>query len=134
MAKKSDASQHNRFRPDRSKDTDEVPWGGFIDIRLTEEMKQEFARWLNAEPSAVWEEFVETLGQGLKFSLSWDKENECFVASFVGSSGSLSGWRYALTARSDIWEKAIHLLVFKHVVLLEKDWGRFKPRTFGVEI
>jgi hypothetical protein len=83
----------------------------------------------------MWNLFTDTLAQGVRFSLSWDADNDCFTAAFTASVTSMEGRRCSLTARADAWETAVYLLVWKHVFLMEGDWGNYRPRTgFKAEV
>lgn len=108
---------------------DEVVWGGFINIRLTDENKADFERWFIAEQIRIWQYVEDALAQNLKISFSWDSENECYISSFIGAGVDGSNERYCLPARSNRLDESIALLVYKHVVICDCDWGGYMPRT-----
>jgi hypothetical protein len=110
---------------------EEYDWGGFIDARLTEEDKKMFADWHKQLGTAVWISFSDYLSGGLKASLSYDAQGDFFVATFTGAGIPLIGidLRCCLTARAPEWETAVALLIFKHEVMAQKDWGTYKPKT-----
>lgn len=105
----------------------EVEWGGFVNVRMSEEDKAKYHAWVTGEGSDFWVRLEDYLSQGMKYGLSWDGENDCFIATFTGCGVSSSASRYCLTARSDRFEDATALLVFKHAVMANEDWGTYNP-------
>jgi len=123
-------SNDNRFvsrNSDGSNSKTEILWGGYIDVRIDDTLKEDFNVWWEANSSDVWSWLIDCTIKGLKFGLSWDAENDCFVASLNGQGFVGDARRFSLTARADRPDKAYALLAFKHYVLLDQDWGNFKP-------
>src|SRR4051812_22794488 len=58
----------------------DLDWGGWIDIRMTDELKDAFTKWFEASGNLFWALLEEILADGLKASCSWDATNNCFVA------------------------------------------------------
>lgn len=106
-------------------------WGGFLELRLTDEEKAAFAVYERDHPEDVWIKLQEWVMRGLKFSLSYDKSGDYYTATFTGSGVELVGMeqRFCLTARAPEWQQAVFLLVFKHTVLAKGDWSKYRPRT-----
>jgi hypothetical protein len=104
----------------------DIPFGGFIDVRLTPEQRAEFTDWCNADQLTFLDD---VLGDEIKVGLSYDPDNETYQANLTSVKHAGSGMRVILTARAGTWEKAILLALYKHFVLLEGDWGRFRPST-----
>jgi len=102
-------------------------WGGYIDVRMTGDEKELFAAWWEANGSEVFNWVIDILPTGLKLGLMWDGENQCYVASLNGKGVSGQEKRYTLTARSGKFDEAFALLCYKHYILLEQDWGNWKP-------
>jgi len=104
-------------------------WGGFINVRIDAETKEQYKAWLEGEGQSYWKYLEDLLAEGLKFGLSWDAENNCYIATLVGFGCLVDDFRYCLNSRSDISGDATALLVFKHEVLARGDWSSYKPRS-----
>lgn len=116
--------------PDFAPPDPKSEWGGFVDIRLTEDQKAQYKHWQeNGAREGMWLLFTDILAIGVRFSLSWDLDNDCFTAAFTASIPSMGDRRYSLTARAGTWETAVYLLVWKHEFLMEGDWTNYRPRT-----
>jgi hypothetical protein len=109
--------------------SDEVVWGGFIDLRLNDADREAYNAWTSDNEIDLWALFDDCLGKGLKYSCSWDSENECYVSTFTATLELSIKYRYVLTSRSSSWERSLFLLLFKHYVLLKENWATFKPST-----
>lgn len=110
---------------------DNVNWGGFLDIRLTEDQKAAFHLWHRERGEDIWTEFAEIVATGLKFGLSYDAAGDFYTATFTGFGEQVIGLRdrYCMTARAPQWPTALALLVYKHLVIAEGDWGNYRPTT-----
>lgn len=107
-----------------------APWGGFINMRLDEDQKAEFYEWLIDAAAHVESEMDDMLASGLKVSLAYDWDNQCFVCSVTGSLvGSDRESRYSSTSRASTRHEAFALTVWKHHRLVEGDYGNYAPRT-----
>lgn len=118
----SGKSEKVRSQPRKSDKSDE--WAGFVPLDLSQEGKADFLGWFEQDTTMVWRMIEDALAEGLKFSLSYDLANQCFVASLSGRPdvGGVIEFNAILTARSgESWE-AIALVVYKHVVLLKGEW------------
>jgi len=112
----------------------EVEWGGFINLKLDVEQKAEFADWTQGDGAKAWAYLCDSVSEGLKYGLSYDSENMCFVATYTGQGVVADERRYCLTARGSTMESATALLVYKDAVMLEKDWGRYRPSNGMAEV
>jgi hypothetical protein len=130
-AKKTGKTDAQEIKPGKyaPRESGEVDWGGFINVPIDDATKEVYASWLEAEGQYYWMMLSDTLAEGMKYSLAWDAENGCFIASFTGCAVSVSASRFCMTARSDSLEDATSLLVFKHYVMAQGDWGSYRPRT-----
>jgi len=106
----------------------EVDWLGYVNVNLTAEQKEDYSAWVVSEDVGYWEAFEDAVAEGLKFGLSWDAGNSCYIATFTGCGCVGINKRCCLTARSGQYLDAIALLVFKHVVLAGGDWSSYRPR------
>lgn len=107
----------------------EARWGGFINIRLSDEQKEEFHGWMEANKAHIAGYLDDHLADGVKFGASYDRENECTVVTYTGALVANSNERYCCTSRAGSLDVAIALAVWKHEVLAQGDYGGFSPRT-----
>lgn len=120
---KKEVEQGRYFLPN------DAPWGGFINLRVTDEQKDHFAIWFDANRSLIDSSLEDTLSEGMRFGLAYDAENECFIATFTGKGVASIGQRYCLTSRAGTIPESIALLLWKHWILCDGDWGDFNVRT-----
>lgn len=108
----------------------EAPWGGFINIRLTEPQVEQYRAWETEFSSDAARLLDEMLGAGVKVSLSYDAEHEAYVIAVTGALCSFAATdRYTSTSRAGTLPEAIALTVWKHFWLVEGDYGNYKPRN-----
>ena len=104
-------------------------WGGYIDIRLDSAGKELFKSWWESYPDEQFNYLIDAGLQGFKCSISWDKENDCWVVAYTGKGVEGDHKRYSLTARAgEVWE-AIALLNFKNRIMMEGNWGNYRPNN-----
>jgi hypothetical protein len=117
----------------------EDEWGGFVPLNVSEGEKEVFQQWWSDNPTEVRRVLDDALGAGLKFTLTFDGSNQCYIASLTGRPDP-SGERAftcCLSARGGTFEEAIAVLTFKHDHLLQTDWWALvnepkrKYNTFG---
>lgn len=107
----------------------EAVWGGFINIRLEDEQRELFEAWYVENSAHVGVDLDDLLAEGVKFGLSYDKENECYVATIMGALVGGSNERYVLTSRAGTVNDTIGLAVWKFSVLAGGDCGNYAPKT-----
>jgi hypothetical protein len=117
-----------------SSQSSELEWGGFVNLKLTEDEKVDFVGWIDGDGAKFWADLVDIISSGFKYGVSWDGENSCFVATLTGQGVVGDERRFCLTARGGTMEKATALLVYKDSVMLSSDWGRYKPSTGHAEV
>jgi hypothetical protein len=110
-------------------------WGGFIDVRMEEQDKADFRVWSEQNGEQVWIDFLDLLGSGFKFGLSYDRQGDFYLATFTAHGRELIGLedRYCLTARAPNWETALALLVFKHLIMTGGNWGAYRPKQRQID-
>lgn len=110
----------------------DAPWGGFVNIRLTDDQHDEFFSWEEANREFVSGYFDEMLGAGIKASFSYDASNECYILAVTGAlMGSTPGSRFCSTSRAATLVQVMALTVWKHVVLSRGDYGNYRPKGGG---
>lgn len=107
----------------------DAPWGGFINIRLTDEQKDEFSSWYEENSEHVGSYFEEIIGAGIKASFSYDAEHECCVLAVTGALVSTTpGSRFCSTSRAATLADVTALTVWKHLVMARGDYGNYRPK------
>lgn len=107
----------------------EAAWGGFVNIRLDDEQKNEFYVWCEANVAHYHALFADMLGEGLKASFTFDAEHGAFILALTGAlMGSAPYERFCSTSRAGSLDEVIALTVWKHVELTEGDYGNYRPR------
>lgn len=107
----------------------EAPWGGYVNLRVSEDERQDFDDWTVEEAASLGRYLETATVEGLKLSVTYDAENSSYIATFTGAGCHGDKARYCLTARSSDLTEAINLLLYKHLVLLDGDWGAYAPST-----
>lgn len=117
------------FQPHSFRLGDDAQWGGFVNIRLSDDDKANFSAWYgeNAAQSGVI--LDELLAAGMKVSLSYDMANACYICSFTGRLMSFSDERFVMTTRAGTLNEVLALACWKHVCLVKGDYDRwlYKP-------
>lgn len=132
-AKKSgDESPLKSPQPPRAVPAD-ADWGGYVNIRLSDDEKEAARLWIRENQVEVMQHLSDDLWDGFKFSLTADQPNQSFIATYTGSGWSGSKLRCALSARGATWFEALALLIWKHHVYAEKDWGQFRSNGTKVD-
>ena len=108
-------------------------WGGFVPLNLVEEDKEEFADWWADNPGEVRTQLDDALAAGLKFTVSFDGGNSCYIASLTGRPDSVGmrAFTCCLSARSGTFDEAVALLIYKHSALLQGDWWELVNQPKG---
>lgn len=104
-----------------NKKQSESGWVGFVDVTLTSKEKELFGAW-DMQGDDLWVMLVDAMTHGHKVSLSYNRQNETFGASFTGTDPDGSNKGFTLSAFAADWYTAVRVLVFKHAVLLDFDW------------
>lgn len=105
----------------------EIQWGGFIDVKLDADDKSAFQTFETS--TWQWTYLEDVLADEIKLSLSYDEDNDTYLATLTSVKHAGPNMRCVLTSRADSWERAVMLAIFKHTELLEGDWGRFRPSS-----
>lgn len=103
-------------------------WRGFVDVKLTSEEKDAYVKW-DIHDDDLWLLLVDAITAGHKLSVTFNKQNDQFVASFTGQTDTGDNEGYTLSAYAKTWYDAVRVLCFKHAVLLEGSWDRAAERT-----
>lgn len=110
-----------------NKKVTENGWIGFVDVTLTSDEKELFGAW-DIHDEDLWLLLVDAMVGGHKVSLSYNKQNETFGASFTGVSPDGENKGYTLSAFAADWYTAVRVLMFKHSVILHGVWENARQR------
>lgn len=103
-------------------------WKGFIQCTLSAEQKEAYAAW-DIQDADVWDGLASYGEKGYKFTLTYNKQNSNWTATYVGSddAGKNAGW--AVTAFAADPYNAARVLLFKVSAVLPDDWTKYKPQA-----
>ena len=108
---------------------DKAEWGGFINIRLSDDQKEDFFKWYEENPVGAGAMLDDLLALGAKVTLAFDARNECFIVSVTGALLADSpGVRFVSTSRASTMTEVVALTVWKHFLLVRGDYGNYRPR------
>jgi len=108
--------------------TDDAEWGGFINIRLSDEQKAAYHLWATQSDGEVPNLFNDLLGWGMRVGFSYDRENECFICTLTGRLCQSSESRFVMTTRAGTFNEVLCLAMWKHYILARGDYDSFMPR------
>jgi len=108
---------------------EDAPWRGFLNIKLDDDHKVAFAAWLEAYPDEPTRIFHDLLGEGAKLGFSYDRVNQCYIATLTGALLEGDTGRYVMTTRAGTWWESLALTCWKHAELAHGDYGDFLPRS-----
>jgi len=101
----------------------DAPWYGFANVSLNEGDKVAFYAWLEENRAHYPAMLQDILNEGMKYSCSYDRENQCFIVTLTGCLIVGSTTRAATTTRAGTWTEADALTVWKHYELLGEEYG-----------
>lgn len=102
-------------------------WKGFVDVKMSEQEKELFSAW-EVHDDDLFVLLADAVAHGHKMSLTFNKQNDTFVASFTGNEGTKDHEGYTLSAYAGDWYLAVRALLFKHTVLLDLNWKNASDR------
>lgn len=107
----------------------EAKWGGFINISLDDDEKLSFHGWRDVNEGSGTVMLDDLLAEGIKFGISYDRENQCYISTLTGALVKGSNERYALTTRAGNMQEVVLLTMWKFVILAAGDCGSWSPKT-----
>jgi len=97
--------------------SNDAAWYGFINVTVTDAERQEFHAWYDEHAGEVNDLLDDLLAEGMKYGCSFDRENECYVATITGALIANSNMRCCVTTRAGTWADVNALCVWKHYIL-----------------
>ena len=110
--------------PQPRKSSPKAEWMSFVPCELREADKPAFLLWYGGDDRVIFRLLDDAIGEGLKFALTFDIRNNCYVASISGRPSPTQDydWNATLTGRGGTIPESMAVLFYKHIVLLEGDW------------
>jgi len=109
---------------------DAPPFKGFVNCEMNAARKEQFKLW--SPKSDDFELAVqECLSPGYKLSFSLDTYHDAYQVSWFCTAPGDRNAGWCLTARASTIGKALLVLLFKHIVVLEGDWTSVAPLDEG---
>lgn len=99
-----------------------VVWQGFVECRLSDEDKEDFEHWFEANTLDPMRFLYDFVRDGFKVSLTPEVTKGSYTATITDNDPTSPQAGWALSAFGDSLEKAIMVLVYKHTVLLQDGW------------
>lgn len=103
--------------------SNDAPWGGFINVSVSDEEKSQFEDWLVENAQDVSKRLDDLIGEGIKYGIAYDRENQCYIVTLTGSLVPKANLRCCVTSRAGTWNECDALAVWKHFVLCDGDYG-----------
>lgn len=92
----------------------------FINLRIDSETKADFDKWARQHAEDYSVTLFDLLAAGWKHSLSYDADNQCFIASMTCNAEGNKYYRKVFTGRADVPDEAILLVLYKVSVVAPK--------------
>jgi len=114
-------------------------WAGFVPCELGVDGREAFDVWCTGMGQSFARLIDDALGTGLKLTMSYDGQNQCYVACFSGRpdvDGEIA-FNAILSGRAGTFSQALQVLVYKHYELLRLAWWdslnapKVNRRSFG---
>ena len=105
----------------------------FVNLALSAADEKSFLDWHKREGDSIIARMQEMSADGYKFSLSYDFDNECFIATYSGTRNTAHNDKCSISARSAEFLEAVSLVLFKHHVMCDgEDWQEHtRPANWG---
>lgn len=101
----------------------EAPWGGFINVSISDEEKEAYFAWSVENDPYIPSMLSDLLGEGMKVGLAYDQENECAIVTFTGGLVEGANLRCCVTSRAGTTTAALSLALWKHIILCGGEYG-----------
>ncbi len=100
---------------------------GFVNYVLSEADKAEYKKW-DVDDHDLWLAMSSDLMSGYKLSVSYNKQNDTFTATYMCNDTDSPNVGYCLSAFAPDWYNAVRSLVFKHNIVLDCVWNLDKAK------
>lgn len=104
--------------------TPEFSWKGFIDVKLSDADKGNYAAWDIAD-SDVWDGIATYCESGVKIALSYNAQNASFNCAGTGQPASGANNGYCVVAHAKTPYEAARVWLFKVSTMLPDVWNEY---------
>lgn len=94
----------------------------FVNVNLSKVQKEELFKW-DVKGEVTFDAISRLVDDNYKLSISSDKAHDCVGAYLTSPAGPNGGRKQCLGARGPDFFGALRALAFKHLIVLEGDWG-----------
>lgn len=101
----------------------DAPWGGFINVTITDAEKGEYHAWVDENRQNVPSMLDDLVADGMKYGIAFDRENDCYIVTLTGGLVEKANLRCCVTSRAGTWADADALAVWKHYILCAGNYG-----------
>jgi len=115
------AEMAGRKKADAVRDTQKAEWQGFLERRLSDDELQALDEW-KPKPSEVWSELDGMVAAGYRVTLTYNAREKSACATIIADGKALAWGGFALSSFDGDCALALKMAIFKHAVLLQRDW------------
>lgn len=105
---------HTRYMANR----DNLDWK-FARVNLTDEEKEHYTGWAEEYADDVAELLIGTLLEDYKLTVTYDNENDTWIATLSATKRSKRNKAQSLSCRHRTYQQALSLLVYKHTIICD---------------
>jgi len=110
-----------KTRKPAGKERERNEWMGFLDCRLSEE-QLDMLDQQKPKPAEIWAAVDEMIVDEYRFTLSYNKNLKLASVTVIDDSRTRKTAGYALSSADSDGALALKMAVYKHYVVLEKNW------------
>lgn len=111
-----------KVRQNKPRRPEKVEFRGYVNYRIGKEEREAFEVWANQQSDLVGIAVELAVKDQLKFSVGEDLYHEAYGASYMCQDRQNPACGCVLTSWAKDMYTAIALLVYKHVVLANRQW------------
>lgn len=101
----------------------DAPWGGFINVTLSDGDKNDFHAWDDENRRNVPGLMDDLISDGMKYGVAYDRANSCYIVTLTGALIEKANLRCCVTSRAGTWAESDSLAVWKHLILCDGNYG-----------
>lgn len=94
----------------------------FVAVELSKVQKDQLKKW-DTEGDLTSDAITRLVSDGFKLSVWGDKSHDCVGATLTSPKSSTSERQKCLSARGPDFFGALKAVAFKHLIVLDTDWG-----------
>lgn len=97
----------------------------WVNVSLDADQRSAIKEW-ELDSDSLETTVMELLAEGYRLSLSYEKDSDSISAFLFDRRTDSKTNNWALTARAPSIFFALKVMVFKHIVVLQRDWAKYK--------